>query len=136
MLLQINFKSGKAVYLQLVDQVKLAAASGSLRAGELLPGIRPLAEQLRVNRNTVAKAYSELESQGVIETVTGKGCFLREGSSPFKKDVRRKVLAESLDQAVVHAHHLQIDKAEFLRLAEERFDALEQKRARASQGSA
>jgi GntR family transcriptional regulator len=133
MMFQVNFKSGKAVYLQLVDQVKLAAASGSLRTGAPLPGIRPLAEQLRVNRNTVAKAYAELESQGVIETVGGKGCFLREGSSPFKKDVRRKVLAESLDQAVVRAHHLQIDKDEFLRLAEARFDALEQKRARASQ---
>jgi GntR family transcriptional regulator len=133
MLLQVNFKSGKAVYLQLVDQVKLAAASGSVKRGEPLPGIRPLAEQLRVNRNTVAKAYAELESQGVIETVAGKGCFLREGSSPFKKDVRRKVLAQSLDQAVVHAHHLQIAKDEFLRLAEERFDALEQKRVKASQ---
>src|SRR5687768_3943405 len=134
MVLQISFKSGTPVYLQLVDQVKLAAASGSLRPGGPLPSIRPLAEQLRVNRNTVAKAYAELESQGVIETVAGKGCFLREGSSPFKKDVRRKVLAESIDQAVVHAHHLQIDKDEFLRVAEERFDALEQKRTRASQG--
>ena len=134
MLLQVNFKSGKAVYLQLVDQVKLAAASGSLQPGAPLPGIRPLAEQLRVNRNTVAKAYTELESQGVIETVAGKGCFLREGGSPFKKDVRRKVIAEAIDQAVVHAHHLQIDKVEFLRLSEERFDALEQKRARASLG--
>lgn len=133
MLFQVNFKSGKAVYLQLVEQIKLAAASGSLKSGEPLPGIRPLAEQLRVNRNTVAKAYSELESQGVIETIAGKGCFLREGSSPFKKDVRRKVISESLDQAVVHAHHLQIDKDEFLQLAEERFDALAQKRARASQ---
>ncbi len=134
MLLQVNFKSGKAVYLQLVDQVKLAAASGSLQPGQPLPGIRPLAEQLRVNRNTVAKAYTELESQGVIETISGKGCFLREGGTPFKKDVRRKVLAESLDQSVVHAHHLQIDKPEFLRMAEERFDALEQKRARALLG--
>ena len=134
MLFQVNFKSGMAVYQQLVDQVKLASAAGSLKAGESLPGIRPLAEELRVNRNTVAKAYAELESQGVIETVAGKGCFQREGSSPFKKDVRRKVLAESIDQAVVHAHHLQIDKDEFLRVAEERFDALAQKRTRASQG--
>ena len=132
MLFQLNFKSGKAVYLQLVDQVKLAAASGSLQTGEPLPGIRPLAEQLRVNRNTVAKAYAELESQGVIETVAGKGCFVRDGGSPFRKDVRRKVLAESLDHAVARAHHLQIAKDEFLRLAEERFDALEQKRVRAS----
>jgi GntR family transcriptional regulator len=132
MLFQLNFKSGKAVYLQLVDQVKLAAASGTLQPGEPLPGIRPLAEELRVNRNTVAKAYAELESQGVIETIIGKGCFARGTSSPFKKDVRRKLLAESIDEAVVHAHHLQIDKDDFLRLGEERFDAFEQKRARAS----
>jgi len=58
MLFQLNFKSAKAVYLQLVDQVKAAAASGAVRPGELLPGIRPLAEELRVNRNTVAKAYA------------------------------------------------------------------------------
>ena len=57
MLIQLNFKSGKPVYLQVVDQVKAAAASGALRVGEPLPSIRPLAEQLRVNRNTVAKAY-------------------------------------------------------------------------------
>jgi GntR family transcriptional regulator len=132
MLFQLNFKSGKAVYLQLVDQVKLAAASGTLRAGEALPGIRPLAEELRVNRNTVAKAYTELESQGVIETIAGKGCFVRTTSSPFKKDVRRQLLAESIDDAVVHAHHLQIHRDEFLRLGEERFDAFERKRARAA----
>jgi GntR family transcriptional regulator len=131
MLFQLNFKSGKAVYLQLVDQVKVAAASGAVQAGEPLPGIRPLAEQLRVNRNTVAKAYSELESQGIIETIAGKGCFVRAVNSPLKKDVRRKLLAETIDDAVVHAHHLQFDKTEFVRLAEERFDALQQKRARA-----
>jgi GntR family transcriptional regulator len=132
MLFQLNFKSGKAVYLQLVDQVRRAAASGTLHAGEALPAIRPLAEELRVNRNTVAKAYAELESQGVIETMVGKGCFVRTTSTPFKKDVRRKLLSESIDEVVVHAHHLQIDKGEFLRLGEERFDAFEQKRARAS----
>ena len=132
MLFQLNFKSGKAVYLQLVDQVKLAAASGTLQAGEALPAIRPLAEDLRVNRNTVAKAYAELENQGVIETIVGKGCFVRANRSPYKKDVRRKLLAESIDEAVVHARHLQFDKGEFLRLGEERFDTFEQKRARAS----
>jgi GntR family transcriptional regulator len=131
MLFQINFKSGKAVYLQLVDQVKAAVASGAMRAGEPLPGIRPLAEDLRVNRNTVAKAYAELETQGVIETVAGKGCFVRENHSPYRKEIRRKLLADMLDEAVVHAHHLQVGKADFLRIAEDRFDALEEKRARA-----
>jgi GntR family transcriptional regulator len=131
MLFQLNFKSGKAVYLQLVDQVKVAAASGAVQAGEPLPAIRPLAEELRVNRNTVAKAYAELESQGIIETIAGKGCFVRANHSPFRKDVRRKLLSETIDDAVIHAHHLQIGKTEFLQLAQDRFDALEHKRARA-----
>ena len=130
---QLNYRSGKAVYLQLVEQVKRAAASGGLQRGDPLPGIRPLAEELRVNRNTVAKAYSELESQGVVETIAGKGCFISGNASPLKKDVRRKLLAETIDEAVVHAHHMQIGKAEFLRLGEERFDAFEQKRLRSSQ---
>jgi GntR family transcriptional regulator len=130
---QLNFKSGKPVYLQLVDQVKAAAASGAVQPGESLPSIRPLAEELRVNRNTVAKAYAELENQRVIETVAGKGCFVRESSSPFKKDVRLKLLAAEIDDAVVQAHHLQIGKTEFLRLAENRFDAFQGKRDRAEQ---
>src|SRR2546421_2371504 len=129
MFLQINFKSGKPVYLQVVDQIKAAAAAGTLQAGESLPSIRPLAEELRVNRNTIAKAYVELESQGVIETVPGKGCFLSNNNSPFKKQVRLKLITDEIDAAVVQAHHLQISRADFLRLAEERFDLLAGKRA-------
>ena len=125
---QLNFKSGKPVYLQMVDQVKTAAASGALRAGEALPSIRPLAEELRVNRNTVAKAYVELESQGVIETIAGKGCFVRANSSPYKKEVRLKLLTQTVDEAVIQAHHLQIGRSDLLRLAEERFDAFERQR--------
>jgi len=128
---QLNFKSSKPVYLQLVDQVKSAAASGAVQTGEPLPAIRPLAEQLRVNRNTVAKAYAELESQRVIETIAGKGCFIRETSSPFKKDARLKLLTSEIDDAVVQAHHLQVAKDDFLRLAEDRFDAFQHKRTRA-----
>jgi GntR family transcriptional regulator len=131
---QLNFKSGNPVYLQLVEQVKAAAASGAIHAGEPLPSIRPLAEELRVNRNTIAKAYAELEHQGVIETVAGKGCFVRATGSPFKKDVRLKLLAEKVDAAVVQAHHLQIARTEFLRLAEDRFDRFQHKRD-AAEGS-
>src|SRR6266849_7423575 len=101
MLLQINFKSGKPVYLQVVDQIKAAAASGTVQTGEPLPSIRPLAEELRVNRNTIAKAYTELESQGVIEAIPGKGCFIRPNNSPLKKEVRRKLLSNEIDQVVV-----------------------------------
>jgi GntR family transcriptional regulator len=130
MRLQLSFKSGKPVYLQIVDQVRSAAAAGAIKVGETLPSIRPLAEELRVNRNTVAKAYAKLESQGVIETIAGKGCFLRTNSSPFKKDVRRRLLAGEIDEAVVQAHHLQVSKEEFLRLAEERFDSFHGRRVR------
>src|SRR6267378_3882768 len=128
MFLQINFKSGKPVYLQVVDQIKVAAAAGTLQAGESLPSIRPLAEELRVNRNTIAKAYTELESQGVIETIPGKGCFLTPNNSPLKKDVRRKLLIEDIDQAVVQAHHLQVPRREFVELVNERLDHLEEKK--------
>ena len=126
MLIQLNFKSGKPVYLQVVDQVKAAAASGALRTGEPLPSIRPLAEQLRVNRNTVAKAYTELEGQGVIETIAGRGCFLKENHSPFRKDVRLKMVAEEIDAAVVQAHHLRVEDKEFLDLVKERLEVFEQ----------
>src|SRR5262245_65619424 len=128
MIIQLNFKSGKPVYLQVVDQIKAAAASGALRAGEALPYIRPLAEELRVNRNTIAKAYSELENIGVIETVPGKGCFLKENHSPLKKEVRRKMLTEEIDQVIVQAHHLQVPSQEFLKLIQERMAVLQDNR--------
>jgi GntR family transcriptional regulator len=128
LLFQINFKSGMPVYLQLVDQVKAAAASGALQPGEALPSIRPLAEELRLNRNTVAKAYSELESLGVIETLPGKGCFLKQNHSPLRKEIRRKLLIEEIDQAIVMAHHLQVPGSEFLELVQERLEMLEDKR--------
>jgi len=128
MRLQLNFKSGKPVYLQIVDQVRAAVAAGSIRAGEPLPSIRPLAEELRVNRNTVAKAYTELENQGVIETAAGKGCFVRNTGTPLKKKACLILLAEEVDQAVVQAHHLQVTRAEFLKLVEERLDSFEDQR--------
>lgn len=128
MLLQINFKAGKPVYLQVVDQIKAAAASGTLQTGESLPSIRPLAEELRVNRNTIAKAYAELENQGIIETIPGKGCFLKANNSPLKKDVRRKLLIEEVDEAVVMAHHLQVPRGEFLEVVRDRLDVMEEKK--------
>ena len=135
MVFQVNFKSGKPPYLQLADQVKAAAASGALQAGEPLPSIRPLAEQLRLNRNTVAKAYSELEAQGVIETVAGKGCFLKANNTPFKQEVRERLLTADIDAAVVQAHHLQIGRDAFLKLVHQRLDHFERQRAQAKQAS-
>jgi GntR family transcriptional regulator len=136
MLFQIDFKAGKPVYLQLVDQVRYAAASGMLRPGELLPGIRPLAEELRVNRNTIAKAYAELEGQGVVETLPGKGCFLKANHSPFTKTVRDKLLLKEIDEAVVMAHHLQINRETFLEMVKERLEHFERLASEEKQSSA
>lgn len=128
MVFQLNFKSGKPVYLQLVDQVKAAAASGAVRPGEALPSIRPLAEELRVNRNTIAKAYSELENLGIVETQPGRGCFLKENNGAVRKEVRRRLLIAEIDQTLVQAHHLQVSRKELLELIHERMAALEERR--------
>src|SRR6266700_5360915 len=127
MLLQVDFQAGKPVYLQLADQVRYAAASGRLRPGEPLPALRPLAEELRINRNTIAKAYAELESQGIIETIPGKGFFLTKNNSPFNEQTRQKLLLTEIDEAVVMAHHLQVDREKLLRLVKERLGFFERK---------
>jgi serine phosphatase RsbU (regulator of sigma subunit)/DNA-binding transcriptional regulator YhcF (GntR family) len=100
---RVNFKSGQPVYLQVMEQVKAASASGGLRPGEALPSIGPLAEDLRVNRNAVTKAYSELEGLGVIEMQPGRGYFLKESHRPLRKEVRRKVVTAEIDQAIMQA---------------------------------
>jgi GntR family transcriptional regulator len=76
MLFRPNSSSGVPIYLQLMEQVKHGIETGALRPGEQLPGIRPLAEELVINPNTVAKAYRELEHEGVIELRQGAGAFV------------------------------------------------------------
>jgi GntR family transcriptional regulator len=76
MIFRTNPASGVPIYLQLMEQVKHAIETGALRPGEQLPGIRPLAEELVINPNTVAKAYRELEHAGVIELRHGAGAFV------------------------------------------------------------
>src|SRR6202022_2442772 len=71
-----NPSLGVPIYLQLMEQVKHAIETGALRPGEQLPGMRPLAEELVINPNTVAKAYRELEHEGVIELRHGAGAFV------------------------------------------------------------
>src|SRR2546423_777584 len=76
MIFRPNPSLGVPIYLQLMEQVKHAIETGALRAGEQLPGIRPLAEELVINPNTVAKAYRELEHEGIIELRHGAGAFV------------------------------------------------------------
>jgi len=128
MFIEIHFQSGKPTYLQIVDQVKTAVASGRLREGDALPGIRPLAERLRINRNTVAKAYTELERQGVVATRAGKGCFIAESASPFNNEVRERMLLEAIDAATVEAHHLQVTDEAFLDAVQKRLQLYAKKK--------
>lgn len=126
----INFKSGVPVYLQIVQQVKAAAAGGTLRPGDPLPSVRALAEELRINRNTAARAYSELEREGVIETRQGAGCYLKaNGVSPLRRTVRSDRLGAELDAVIVQAHHLQVDDQELVELLRDRLREFRERQA-------
>src|SRR5918993_311451 len=84
MLFRPNPSLGVPIYLQLMEQVKHAVETGALQPGDQLPGIRPLAEELVINPNTVAKAYRELEHEGIIELRHGAGAFVS-GTARGKK---------------------------------------------------
>ena len=92
MIFRPNPALGVPIYLQLMEQVKHAIETGALRAGDQLPGIRPLAEELVINPNTVAKAYRELEHDGVIELRHGAGAFVA-------NNARAKKLSEKVRTA-------------------------------------
>jgi GntR family transcriptional regulator len=116
----IDYQTGVPVYLQLMQQVKAAVGAGTLRAGDQLPSVRAMAEELRVNRNTVARAWAELEAERVIENRQGSGCFVTDKVTPLRKAVRTERLATALDQVVVQAHHLQVSDETLRALLDER----------------
>ncbi len=116
----VDYQSGVPVYLQLVQQAKAAVASGTLRAGDQLPSVRALAEELKVNRNTISRAWTELETEGVIENRQGAGSFVTTTVSPLRKTVRTERLAHAVDQLIVQAHHLQVEDEALKALLDDR----------------
>jgi len=96
MIFRPNPSLGVPIYLQLMEQVKHAVETGALRAGEQLPGIRPLAEELVINPNTVAKAYRELEHEGVIELRHGAGAFISATAATRRKVADKVRLAQPI----------------------------------------
>jgi GntR family transcriptional regulator len=104
MLLRPNPSSGVPIYLQLMEQVKHAIETGAVRAGEQLPGIRPLAEELVINPNTVAKVYRELEHEGVIELRHGAGAFVS-GNAGAKKLTDKLRAGQTIVAAAVEKLH-------------------------------
>jgi GntR family transcriptional regulator len=99
-----NPSSGVPIYLQLMEQVKHAIETGALKPGDQLPGIRPLAEELVINPNTVAKVYRELEHEGVIELRHGAGAFVA-GSGRSRKGADRLRGAQAIVGAAVERLH-------------------------------
>src|SRR5258706_6381944 len=104
MILRPNPSTGVPIYLQLMEQVKHAIETGALRTGEQLPGIRPLAEELVINPNTVAKAYRELEHEGVIELRHGAGAFVS-GKAGAKKLTDKLRAGQTIVAAAVERLH-------------------------------
>jgi len=118
MLLRPNPASGVPIYLQLMEQVKHAIETGALRPGEQLPGIRPLAEELVINANTVAKAYRELEHEGVIELRHGAGAFVSANGRPKKATEKLRAGHSVVGDAVRRLRERGVTDEEIRRLFE------------------
>lgn len=127
MQIHISPKDGVPLYLQIVRQVKYLAASGRLEPGEQLPPVRKLAEKLLVNPNTVARAYRELESAGVLVTRRGAGVFVSSAGSPLARREQRRILTERIDQLLSEARQMNVDFEELVALADERHQLLSKK---------
>jgi GntR family transcriptional regulator len=122
LLVQIHIATndGVPIYLQIVNQIKYLVASGRLAPGEELPPIRTLAEQLLINPNTVARAYRELESAGVVEKRRTAGTYVSDQGSPLARRERMKILADRLDALLAEARQMDIPFDDVMKLAQRR----------------
>ena len=125
----IDPSSGTPIYRQIVDQVRQAVASGVMRPGDRLPSVREMAVELAVNPNTIAKAYQELERDGVIETPRGKGSYIADREHTLSAEERRRQFAEAVDKLVADAYRLGIDSESAVTLFRERLAEAERRRA-------
>jgi len=120
MQLHISTGDGSPIYLQIANQVKYLVASGRLAAGDEIPPIRVLARQLLVNPNTVARAYLELEREGVVQKRHGSGTYISDAASPLARKERLRIVSERVDALLAEARHLEVEPQELLRLIKER----------------
>ena len=116
MTLRLNASSGTPLYLQLVERLKHSIATGAIRAGEQLPSVRKMAEDLVINPNTVVRAYRDLESDGIVELRHGSGVFVRESVSA-RTDVMKKA-EPVIRSAVDRLEALDLDEDDIRRLME------------------
>jgi GntR family transcriptional regulator len=119
MQIRINNASDRPVYQQIIDQVKRDIALGRLAQDERLPTVRQLAGQLAINPNTISKAYRQMEQEGIINTRPGAGTFVAGLDSELSGSVKKKLICDDLERAVVDAFHMQIDEQTLLKWFEE-----------------
>lgn len=106
MQIRISSDDGTPIYQQVVSQVTLLISSGRLSAGDRLPPVRKLAQQLVINPNTVARAYRELETAGMVESRRGSGVFVLDAPSPLSRKERNRRLHERIDALLAEAVQL------------------------------
>jgi GntR family transcriptional regulator len=127
MQLRIATGDGTPIYRQIASQIKYLVASGRLALGDEIPPIRVLAHQLLVNPNTVARAYLELEHEGVVQKRHGSGTFISDAGSPLARKDRHKIISERVDALLAEARHLEVEPQELLRLIKERSQSIQPK---------
>ena len=113
MQVSINAADPRPLYLQIMDEVRRALVLGTLKPGDPVPSIRQLASDLRVNPNTVAQAYRELERAGVVYVQRGLGTFVAADAHPGR-DERRALALDVARQALLDAHRKGLDADELL----------------------
>lgn len=118
-MIKIDPNDGTPIYLQIVRQIKYMIASGALREDDELPPVRVLAQQLVINPNTVAKAYRELEFQGLIYTRPGAGTYVAKKRALFSDEERLRILKEKIESLVIDAHNLNFTLDELLQIFNE-----------------
>jgi GntR family transcriptional regulator len=96
----LDFGSNEPIYAQIVDQVQMQLTTGELRPGEQLPTVRQLASELRVNFNTIARAYRLLDEAGMISTQRGRGTYLLEYDETKGTMVRKESMEDQLERTI------------------------------------
>jgi GntR family transcriptional regulator len=122
--IHITTGDGVPPYLQIVNQVKYQVSSGRLAAGEELPPIRALALRLRVNPNTVARAYRELETAGVVVKRSTTGTYISDAGSPLARRERLRIVTERIDALIAEGRQLGFESDEIVNLLRQRDAAL------------
>ena len=118
MYVQIDSSSSVPIFTQITNQIKYSIAMGTYRAGDKLPSVRELAVQLRVNPNTVVKAYRELERETVVYTQRGLGVFVSKDAPGISRKERKRIIDKQLGAAVEEALHSDLSPAEIRKIVE------------------